>query len=104
MKRFIAIILNIVLLCSLLSATLPTQAADGPKLLAITFDDGPSQYTEQLLDGLKARKAKATFFMVGPNVSRYPELIKRMKAEGHQLATHTMSHAYLPKLSEAKIR
>lgn len=104
MKRFIAIILNIVLLCSLLPITLPTQAADGPKLLAITFDDGPSQYTEQLLDGLEARKAKATFFMVGPNVSRYPELIKRMKAEGHQLATHTMSHAYLPKLSEAKIR
>ncbi len=101
MKRLFAILICIFLLL----ATLPLSAGakEGPKLLAITFDDGPSRYTEQLLDGLKTRKAKATFFMVGSNVSLYPETIRRMKKEGHQLATHTMTHANLATLSSDKI-
>ena len=104
MKRLIATIINIVLLFSISSMFTYSNAASDTKLLAITFDDGPSQYTEELLNGLKQRKAKATFFMVGTNVGRYPELITRMKAEGHQLATHTMSHANLPTLSADGIR
>lgn len=104
MKKTISLILSIILLVSLISVTEPVSAADGPKLLAITFDDGPSRYTDELLDGLKERGAKATFFMVGSNVNAFPDTIKRMKDEGHQLATHTMSHANLAKLSVAGIQ
>ncbi len=95
MKRITAFLLCIISLLCLLGTFVPAQAAQGPKLLALTFDDGPSKYTDKLLDGLKERGAKATFFMVGSNVNAYPETVKRMKKEGHQLATHTMSHANL---------
>ena len=101
MKRIITFILNFTLLISLFSFSV--QAKTETKLLAITFDDGPSRYTSELLDGLKLRGAKATFFMVGPNVSAYPDVVRRMKDEGHQLATHTMSHAYLPSLEPSEI-
>lgn len=90
---------------SIIAATCcSAQAKEDTKLLALTFDDGPSKYTAQLLDGLKSRGAKATFFMVGSNVTQYPDTIRRMKEEGHQLATHTMSHANLPKLDPQGIR
>ena len=65
------------------------------KLLALTFDDGPSQYTETLLDGLKERGAYCTFFMVGYMAARYPALLRRMADEGHQLANHSYDHATL---------
>lgn len=52
------------------------------KKIAITFDDGPHPvYTEELLDGLKEREVKATFFVLGQNVEKYPEIIERMKEE-----------------------
>lgn len=57
--------------------------------LALTFDDGPSRYTEQVLDILKAYDAKATFFVMGNQVERYPHLVARMTAEGHEIANHT---------------
>lgn len=102
MKRFLALLMCLIIFISVFPFTV--SAKEGPKLLAITFDDGPGKYTDELLDGLKARKAKATFFMVGSNVGLYPETIRRMKAEGHQLATHTMSHANLATLSPGEIR
>lgn len=71
-------------------------AAAGAKLIAFTFDDGPSAYTSQLLDGLEERGAAATFFMNGVNGSsgivNYASLLTRMREEGHQLANHTYSH------------
>ncbi|MBQ9608083.1 MAG: polysaccharide deacetylase family protein [Lachnospiraceae bacterium] len=76
-------------------ATLETEASVS-KLIAITFDDGPSAYTGQLLDGLKERGAKATFFMNGVNgangTKNHMDLLERMINEGHQLANHTYSH------------
>lgn len=66
------------------------------KKIAITFDDGPHPYyTEQLLDGLKEREVKATFFVTGKHVEQYPELIKRMDEEGHLIGNHTYSHLQL---------
>ena len=60
---------------------------------ALTFDDGPDpRYTEKLLDGLKERDVKATFFVTGINVSKYPEIIKRMQEEGHLIGNHTYHH------------
>jgi len=104
MKKTISFLLCLILLVSTFSFVVPAMAARDTKLVAITFDDGPSKYTDALLDGLKLRGAKATFFMVGTNVDYYPDTIKRMKEEGHQLATHTMSHANLAKLGTAAIQ
>lgn len=71
----------------------------------LTFDDGPHPvHTPALLDWLKANRIHATFFLVGENAVRYPELVRRIAAEGHQLGNHTWSHANLTKLSEAKAR
>jgi peptidoglycan-N-acetylglucosamine deacetylase len=71
--------------------------------LAMTFDDGPSaEYTPRLLDMLKARHIKATFFLVGKNVQAHPELVQRIIAEGHEVGNHTWDHPQLSKLSEAQ--
>ena len=68
------------------------------KKIAITFDDGPHPYyTEQLLDRLKERGVKATFFVMGKNVEESPELIQRMHEEGHLIGNHTYSHIQLNK-------
>ena len=66
------------------------------KKIALTFDDGPHPYyTEQLLDGLKERGAKATFFVLGEHVEQYPELVERMSEEGHLIGNHTYNHIQL---------
>lgn len=64
--------------------------------VALTFDDGPHPvYTEKLLDGLKERGVKATFFVTGEHAELHPELIKRMHDEGHLIGNHTYSHIQL---------
>jgi peptidoglycan/xylan/chitin deacetylase (PgdA/CDA1 family) len=64
--------------------------------IALTFDDGPVEpFTEQILDVLRARKVKATFFVCGKNVERYPNIVLKIKAEGHSLGNHTYSHPFL---------
>jgi peptidoglycan-N-acetylglucosamine deacetylase len=69
--------------------------------LAMTFDDGPSaEYTPRLLDLLKARHLKATFFLIGQNVQAHPELVRRIIAEGHEVGNHTWDHPQLSKLSD----
>ncbi|MCJ8013099.1 polysaccharide deacetylase family protein [Paenibacillus sp. KQZ6P-2] len=63
--------------------------------IALTFDDGPDPlYTPKLLDLLKQKGIKATFFVLGSKAERYPELIKRMYLEGHQIGIH--NHTHLP--------
>lgn len=64
--------------------------------VALTFDDGPRKgTTDRLLDGLRERGASATFFVVGEQAAANPELVKRIKAEGHQVGNHTWSHMRL---------
>lgn len=66
------------------------------KKIALTFDDGPHpKYTEQLLDGLKERGVKATFFVTGEHATLHPEIIRRMQEEGHLIGNHTYSHIQL---------
>ena len=66
------------------------------RIVALTFDDGPSPpYTEQLLDGLAKHDVKATFFMIGNRIERHPETVRRVIAEGHQVANHSYSHPLL---------
>lgn len=73
------------------------------KKIAITFDDGPDpDYTEKLLDGLKERGVKATFFLLGKQVEQYPDIVKRMYEEGHLIATHSYEHVNLCNLCDEK--
>lgn len=72
-----------------------------PKI-AITFDDGPSTvYTSKLLDGLKERGVKATFFLIGQNIEKdqNKEIVKRMYEEGHLIGNHTYHHVEITKVS-----
>ena len=63
------------------------------KVVYLTFDDGPiPEATPFILDTLREHGIKATFFMVGDNVRKYPELFERIKAEGHQVGNHTFNH------------
>jgi peptidoglycan/xylan/chitin deacetylase (PgdA/CDA1 family) len=65
---------------------------DGDRI-ALTFDDGPAPgYTDQVLDILRSSEVKATFFVCGRNVERYPEILRRVQAEGHAIGNHTYSH------------
>lgn len=73
------------------------------KTIALTFDDGPSSFTNRLLDCLEANNAKATFFMVGKEILSFPDEVKRMKALGCELGNHTYDHTDLATLSASDI-
>jgi polysaccharide deacetylase family sporulation protein PdaB len=65
------------------------------RMLALTFDDGPDKVqTNQILDLLRKYNAKCTFFVIGKRVAKYPEIAKRIVAEGHEIANHTYNHIY----------
>lgn len=75
------------------------------KCVALTFDAGPSENTNRLLDILKREKVHATFFMLGENhVEKRPAEVKRIDAEGHELANHTWSHQILTDIKPAEAR
>lgn len=77
----------------------------GPMVMALTFDDGPSpQYTVQVLDRLRDHSVRATFFVCGDNVVRYPAVVRRIVREGHALGNHTWSHPRLDGLDTANVR
>lgn len=85
----------------------PTKKRDltGKKLIALTFDDGPSAATTpQLLDILKKKQVPATFFVVGTMAERAPEVLKRERVEGHEIASHTATHRSLATMSADEIR
>lgn len=62
------------------------------KVVALTYDDGPSPYTNQLLDILDRYQVKATFFEIGRNIEKHPEMVPMIVARGHELANHSYSH------------
>jgi peptidoglycan/xylan/chitin deacetylase (PgdA/CDA1 family) len=76
---------------------------DGP-YIAMTFDDGPSpETTPRLLDILKQRNIKATFFMIGQNAERNPAIVKRILEDGHEIGNHSWTHPQLSKLSDERV-
>lgn len=77
---------------------------DLPPKIALTFDDGPSRYTEKLLDGLKERGVKASFFMIGESAERHQDLVRRVREEGHLIGNHTYHHVDITKLPDEKAR
>lgn len=72
--------------------TLVDHTRSGGKTLALTFDDGPSAYTDEVLDLLASYDIKATFCVVGEQVSQYEDAMRRIIDEGHELCNHTMYH------------
>ena len=73
------------------------------KVAYLTFDDGPiPEVTPRVLDILKQYGVKATFFMVGENIDKYPDLYRRVIAEGHAVGNHTYHHVKGMKMSTAK--
>lgn len=77
-----------------------TAGAAEERCIALTFDDGPHPvYTPMLLDGLKERGVKASFFLLGKSIDGNEELIKRMAEEGHLIGNHTFSHVRISKIS-----
>jgi peptidoglycan/xylan/chitin deacetylase (PgdA/CDA1 family) len=82
--------------------TVAAQAADKP-LIGLTFDDGPSpQRTAFVLDVLKQKGVKATFFLQGSHAQQYPDLVRRIKAEGHVIGNHSWDHANFPDLNQTR--
>ncbi|KAK9709728.1 hypothetical protein K7432_008841 [Basidiobolus ranarum] len=79
---------------------------DKPGVFALTFDDGPSEYTGALLATLKEKQVKATFFSVGTQAAKagISKYLKQAYDEGHQIASHTNTHADLNKLSASQIK
>ena len=63
------------------------------KEVALTFDDGPTEFTPKFLDLLKENNIKATFFCIGKQIEKYPETFQRIIAEGHSIGNHTFSHS-----------
>ncbi|MDK1345585.1 polysaccharide deacetylase family protein [Streptomyces sp. 378] len=77
----------------------------GVKCIALTFDAGPSEHSARLLDILKEKQVPATFFLLGKrHIEKYPELVRRMADEGHEVANHTWDHKILTKLRPEEIR
>lgn len=77
----------------------------GPLDIALTFDDGPSPlYTPALLSVLASHDVLATFFMLGCNVARYPDVVRAVTAAGHTVANHSWDHPAFATLPEAAVR
>jgi peptidoglycan/xylan/chitin deacetylase (PgdA/CDA1 family) len=74
---------------------------DDKKQVAITFDDGPNpDYTLTLLEGLKKRGVKATFFVLGEEVERYPQILKAIYNEGHLIGVHSYKHVNFTEIGD----
>ena len=70
------------------------------QLIALTFDDGPNEVTPKILDILKRCGVHATFFEIGKNVKKHPDLSRQVLQEGHQIGNHSMTHPRLDNLSD----
>ncbi|MGN0157829.1 MAG: polysaccharide deacetylase family protein [Brotaphodocola sp.] len=85
-----------------LFADAPAQSFCGQ--VALTFDDGPHPVqTKRLLDGLKERNVKVTFFLMGENIKGNEEIVKQMQEDGHLIGNHSYSHIQLTKTSEEAV-
>lgn len=84
------------------SGTVDSQLDQKAPRIALTFDDGPSYYTQALLEGLKKRGVHASFFLMGRNIEGREDTVERMHEEGHLIGNHTYDHVELTALSDAE--
>jgi peptidoglycan/xylan/chitin deacetylase (PgdA/CDA1 family) len=81
-----------------------TRVPVNGKYIALTFDDGPHpSNTPRLLNILRERNVKATFYVIGRSVNLYPQILRQTVAEGHEIGNHTQTHRLLSKLSNAEV-
>lgn len=104
MKQFLSMLILVLLFPSFAGARVigGGQLMDQEmeeNLCALTFDDGPSIFTPKLLDQLREYGIPATFFMLGQMAEHYPDIVRRVADEGHEIALHTYSHKNLKRLS-----
>ena len=98
MRRLIVCILLLSLV------TVPARGVEKPKLVALTFDDGPSgRFTQALLEGLRERDAKATFLLCGYRMKQYPQITQQIFSEGHEIGYHGYSHESMKGMSRLSI-
>lgn len=91
-------------LCGPVGAYTPLYKGNGGrKVIALTFDDGPKKDTGRLLDVLKAKNVRASFFVVGKQAQAFPANVKRMADEGHEIGDHTYNHRDMDYISEDEI-
>ncbi|MFE4703580.1 polysaccharide deacetylase family protein [Streptomyces sp. NPDC056738] len=74
------------------------------KCIALTFDGNPGEPTDRVMDLLKEYKASATFFLEGRRIHEFPDVVRRIAREGHEVGDHTWTHAVLTDVSDAQIR
>ncbi|MFF7047834.1 polysaccharide deacetylase family protein [Streptomyces griseorubiginosus] len=74
------------------------------KCIALTFDGNPGEPTDRLMDLLEQYKAPSTFFLEGRRIHKFPQVVRRMARDGHEIGDHTWTHAVLTDVSDAQIR
>lgn len=86
------------------ACTASVGTAQVSKMIALTFDDGPTPgYTERILDILQQKNVKATFFVTGKNASEYPDVVRKTVADGHVIGNHSYSHANFQRLTDEQV-
>ncbi len=85
------VVIQVAALASSANQVTPQEQTE-PKVLYLTFDDGPSEYTGKLLDVLAKHHMKATFFLLDAEMKRNPEMVKRIVEEGHAVGVHGVTH------------
>ena len=99
MRRLIALILSLILLCP------PVSASSDTKYVALTFDDGPSgRFTQALLEGLQERNVHATFFLCGYRLEDFADLAEQIQQAGHEIGLHGYSHDSMADMTHEQLR
>ncbi len=111
LPKLISIIITVCLLAVPIDASEDKSTApvrrhnNSEKKIALTFDDGPSElYTEEILDILDEYRIKATFFVIGTNCERSPQIVMREIEAGHEIGNHTYTHPHLSKIGQEDLR
>lgn len=104
MKRYLAMLL-VLLLFSGVAAAEEVREIDWTRpVIALTFDDGPSQFTLSILETLAENDCRATFFMVGNRMGSHKEIVQAVAATDNEIGTHTWSHARLTDLNSSGVK
>jgi peptidoglycan-N-acetylglucosamine deacetylase len=94
---------SVIICISIFFVTCSKDPITDPQI-ALTFDDGPdSIYTPKILDILKEKNVKATFFLIGKHVAAYPKIVARIMNEGHIIGNHSYTHLYMPGASDSLV-
>ena len=98
------LILKYILIYTVPTKLIMWRGSKNARQIALTFDDGPNpETTPKLLEALKKIDARATFFVVGENVKKYPDIVQKVKDAGHEIGNHSYSHRRMTELSRKSL-